>query len=233
MKKPIIGMLGFALLIAGAVTLAQKSKTVAKFFAAVADEQPTESNSQTVVAPIIKQPVAKVERNVLNSQTPDYVFYDMFFNMVKSFDSAAERRGANGGIWREHIRRRTGFNDQQMIVIRQVTNEFYSAVRPVHLQAMQIINQRRAARATAQPPFAASPELQTLQLQRNAIALTFRDRLQNLLGSEAIARLRQTIQQNYGVPQTFTDAEQQLFSERARQFRNRRTISNQRGNGNE
>ena len=92
----------------------------------------------------------------------------------------------------------------------------------------EIINQRRAIRANAQPPFDPSPELQTLQLQRNAIAITFRDRLQNLLGSEAIARLRQTIQQNYGVPQTFTDEERQLFSERARQFRN-----NQRGNGNE
>lgn len=228
MRKSIIVMLGFAFLIAGAVVLAQKSETVANFFVAtknvaIADEQPTASNN-----PITKQPVAEVERNVLNSQTPDYIFYDMFFNMVKSFDSAAERRGANGGIWREHIRRKTGFNDQQMIIIRRVTNDFFSAARPIHQQAMQIINQRRSARAGRQPPFVASPELQTLQLQRNAIALTFRDRLQNLLGSEAIARLRQTIQQNYGVPQTFSDAEQQLFSERARNFRN-----NRRGNGNE
>lgn len=228
MKKSIIVMLGFAFLIAEAVVLAQKSETVANFFVAtrnvtVANEQSTKSNN-----PTIKRPVTEIESNVLNSQTPDYIFYDMFFNMVKSFDSAAERRGANGRIWREHIRRKTGFSDQQMIVVRQVTNEFHNAVRPIHQQAMQIINQRRAARAGRQPPFTPSLELQTLQLQRNTVALTFRDRLQNLLGSEAIARLRQTIQQNYGVPQTFTDAEQQLFSERARNFRN-----NRRGNGNE
>ena len=146
MKKSIIVMLGIALLIAGAVTLAQKSETVANFFVAtrnvaVGDSKPTESNSQTVVAPIIEQPVVEIERNVLNSQTPDYIFYDMFFNMVKSFDSAAARREGNGGngrIWREHIKQRTGFNNQQMIIVRQITNEFHNAVRPVHLQAMQI-----------------------------------------------------------------------------------------------
>jgi hypothetical protein len=76
-------------------------------------------------------------------------------------------------------------------------------------------------------------ELRTLQLQRNAIALTYRDRLQTLLGSEAIARLRQTIQQGSADSQILSDAERQMLSERARRFRNNQTNPNQRGNGNE
>ncbi|MBA3634405.1 MAG: hypothetical protein H0W58_16595 [Acidobacteria bacterium] len=108
MEKSNIVVVIFALLITGAVVLAQKSATVADFFAAtknvtIAGSKPTDVSSQSDSLQnnaAIKQSAAEVESNVLNSQTPDYIFYDMLFNMVKSFDSAAARREANGGSGR-------------------------------------------------------------------------------------------------------------------------------------
>ena len=235
------------ILLAGTIVLAQQTETVNSLFAIAKSALTVDSKStESVNKPAMPaadsaetEPVAEIQQNVLNSETPDHVFYDMFFNLVKSFDQASERRGSNGGnarMWRDHIQNRIGFDDGQMAVVRRVTDEFFTAIRPVHNQAMQIIADRRAANSGSQTPPEPSLELKALQEQREAIALTFGTRLRASLGNEALEQIRQSLQQSYGIPQEISDEDRQMFSQRLRQFRNGQRTSTETqegGNSNE
>jgi len=243
MKKPIIGTVFIVFLLAGTIVFAQNPKSVSDFLVTVKSaiftssesiksdsEQISSQNNSTV-----NKTIPEFNRNALSNQTPDHVFYDMFFNLVKSLDGAAAKRESDGGsgkMWRDYIKNRINLNPQQMAKVRRVTNQFQTAVRPIHERAMQIIAEKRASRSNGQPSSPPSQELVSLQEQRESIALTYGNRLKTTLDNETVEQLRQKMQQARGTQSELSDEDFQMLQERARRFRENQTTSNQAQGGN-
>lgn len=231
MKGKSIVVFCILLTVIGTVIFAKNSETIIGSSDTISN---VDVGTQKLDEPIDVQ----VKHNTISTPTPDYMVFDMIFNLVKSLDEAAtklESQGENGNIWRKYFEREAGLSAQQVAVLRQVANDFARDVAPVHNRAMQIVNQRRANGANSRKPFPPSPELTVLQTQRDAIALRNGNRLQTLLSSEVIERLRRIIEQNQNDSQPLTNAERQVFIERARRFRtdNNRTSQNQPQGGSQ
>lgn len=233
MKKSIIVVTCVVVSFTGMIVLAKKS-AVANIFEAtknVEDAAPNSfkpSNQNNSTQKIAGQNVmfekseTVFENNISNNQIPDNIFFDMLLNTVKSMDEAAanlEKQGKNGNIWSKYFEREVGLNAQQAAILRQAANDFDREAEPIHRRAMQIINERRASHINGQKPLAPSPEIASLQIRRDTVALRHRDRLQTLLGNEVIERLRHVLEQNNDTSQPLTDAERQMLIERARRFR--------------
>lgn len=251
MKKSIIVVMCVVLSFTGMIVLAKNSDTVTNFFETtknVKDAAPNfiKPSNQEISAQntarqntlMLKEPETIIGSNVPNNQIPDNIFFDMLLNTVKSMDEAAanlEKQGKSGNIWSKYFEREAGLTAQQVALLRQVANDFNREAEPIHRRAMQIINERRASHVTGQKPLAPSPEIALLQIRRDAVALRHRDRLQILLSSEVIERLRRVLEQNNDASQPLTDAERQMFIERARRFRTdgSRTSQNQPQGGSE
>lgn len=189
MKKRIAVITAAVLLATAAAALSKNQEFIAKYLNSSANAQAIEPESPALTD-------LTTENNFISAATPDHIVFDMLFHMTKRLDEAAARletQGRSGRIWREYFERHAGINMQQANLLRQVTNDFYRDVSPIHQQAMQIIIVRRNARAAGLPPTTTPPELSALQLQRQIIALRHRDRLSNLLGNEAFERLRQAM----------------------------------------
>lgn len=209
MKRIIIAAVCAALTVTTTVALAKNSETIFNFFnfnaqAQIVEQQPAETSNVTA------------QNTVPNAPAPDYATFDMLFNLVHTFDEAAaklESQGKSGKIWSEYIERHANLNKQQIALLRQVADEFNRGVEQTHKQAMQIIADRQAARANGQPA-TPPPQLAALQLQRQAIALRHRDRLQTLVGAEILERLRHVLapSANSSV-QSFNPADSQTFEE--------------------
>jgi hypothetical protein len=225
MKGKIIVAFCILLTVIGTVIFAKNSETVI-------DSSNTVTSVNTIHQKLNEAITTQVKENTMNTPPPDYRVFDMIFNLVKSLDEAAaklESQGKSGNIWRKYFEREAGLTAQQVAILRQVANDFAREVAPVHRRAMQIVNERRASGATTRKPFPPSPELATLQTQRDAIALRNGNRLQTLLSPEIIELLRRVLEQNHNDTNPLTDDEQQLFAERAKRFRtnSNRTSENQ------
>jgi hypothetical protein len=156
-------------------------------------------------SPTAKTQSDSIQETVTNNSMPDYVVYDVLFNMVKVFDREAaklESEGKSGKIWSEYFKRESDLTDEQVATLRKVADEFAVEIEPNRTRAMQIIKETRAAfpngkikEGDVPPPL--SNELIALQQQRQEIALRYRDRLQNLLGNEVFGQFSQDILQNH------------------------------------
>lgn len=230
MKKLIIIFAFLVVSVTSAVALATNSETIAKVLnigiKPQTDKQQANSIDSPILpenfAPAIAQPVepqnVPVQINNVDRQTPDYVFFDMLFNRVKSLDEAAaklESEGKSGRIWSEYFQRQAGLSSQQVNKLRQVADEFGRAVDPTHRQAMQIINERRATGTNGQRPAPPSPQLLALQQQRQTIASNHGNRLRVQLGAEVVDKLRELLTQNSSGSdaQPLSPAERQLLHE--------------------
>ncbi|MDQ3798463.1 MAG: hypothetical protein M3384_03340 [Acidobacteriota bacterium] len=180
------------LLSAASFALSKNSEKVFNFF---------ESNAgaETLNQKSLETANKTTQGSLPNNPASDYVLFEMLFNSVKAHELSAaklESEGKSGRIWREYFQNRAGLTTEQLNILRQTANEFMQAVEPTHRAAKEIINQRRAERANGQAPTPAPPQLVALQHQRQAIALTHRNRLQGMLGNEAFEQLRQFLRRN-------------------------------------
>lgn len=234
MKRPIIAVAFLVVSVTGAVALTATSETAAKIlnFGTNSDAGDKQSQSNSIVLPDSPKNVvttiaqsseeqsAPVQINNVDRQTPDYVFFDMLFNLVRSLDEAAaklESEGTSGRIWSEYLEQQAGLSRQQVNKLRQAADEFNRAVEPTHRQAMQIINERMAAATSGQRPTPPPPpQLLALQQQRQTIAVAHGNRLQAQLGAEVVERLRRALTQNSsGDAQPLSPAERQLLHEQS------------------
>lgn len=232
MKKLIIIVAFLVVSVTSAVALATGSEKIAKVLnIGLKSEVDTQLQTNSIDLPNLSKSFATettqpaepqnvpVQINNIDRQTPDYVFFDMLFNRVKSLDEAAaklESEGMSGRIWSEYLERRAGLSRQQVDKLRQVADEFNRAVEPTHRQAMRIINERRATVTSGQRPAPPSPQLLALQQQRKTIALAHGNRVKTLLGAEIVEQLRQLlIQKTTGGTQALSpsSAESQLLQE--------------------
>lgn len=86
---------------------------------------------------------------------PDRVFFDMLFNTVLSMDKAAadlRSKGKTGEIWQNYFERRANLSKPQVDELKQTTAEFERAIAPLQSRALQVINERRAARTPGRGP---------------------------------------------------------------------------------
>lgn len=215
MKQKITVAFCISLTVIGTVIFAKNSETWTDLYKSSisADSSPMQKNKSGVVQ----------QANTPVVALSDEVVFDMIFNLVNSLDEAAaklESQGKSGNIWHNYFEREAGLSAQEVATLHQVANDFAREVTPIHRRAMQIINEQRISGANSRKPFPLPPELDILQKQREAIALQKSRRLQSLLSPEVIDRLRRIVEQNNNNLHPLTAGEQELFSERAKHFRN-------------
>lgn len=123
------------------------------------------------------------------SQISSSILYDQLFRLVVKFQAKAEIQkltGENVTALKDYFKDSAKLSDSQNQILLQTASEYIQAVEPIDAQAREIISQFRQQfqdgwineGQQAPPP---PPELETLQEQRNALALTYRDNLKNLL----------------------------------------------------
>ena len=128
-----------------------------------------------------------------DSQIPPQVLYDKLFRMVFSIRIKAESQKMsdekiNGS--KNYFKNRANLTDEENQILQNTALEFIQQVAPIDANARTIIAQKRASNLTGVvskddlPPV----ELINLQEQRNALALLYRDRLKESLGSDGSAK---------------------------------------------
>lgn len=113
--------------------------------------------------------------------------------MVNSFKKKVESQeiiGEKAISAIDYFKSRANLNEEENQTLQNIALEYAQKIAPIDAQAKAIIVQARKADSTgiiskSQPPPA---ELTNLQEQRNALALLYRDRLKESLGSDAAAR---------------------------------------------
>jgi hypothetical protein len=143
-------------------------------------------------------------------EVPDYIVFDVLFNMVGQLDREADKlesEGRNGKIWRDYLTDRGGLNDEELLVLKDVAKKFVSELEPVHNRAMEIIAERRAKypnglaqKGEKMPPPTA--ELAQLQQRRQEIVTQNRDYLQSKLPASAFERLQSFSRQKFAADGT-------------------------------
>lgn len=139
------------------------------------------------------------------SQISSSILYDQLFRLVVKFQAKAEIQkltGENVTALKDYFKDSAKLSDSQNQILLQTASEYIQAVEPIDAQAREIISQFRQQfqdgwineGQQAPPPPA---ELETLQEQRNALALTYRDNLKNLLGEKAFEEFDEFIQDGF------------------------------------
>ncbi|HEX8251279.1 MAG TPA: hypothetical protein VF599_24110 [Pyrinomonadaceae bacterium] len=158
-------------------------------------------------------------------EVPDYIVFDVLFNMVGQLDREADKlesEGRNGRIWRDYLKDRGGLNDEELLILKDVAKKFVSELEPVHNRAMEIIAERRAKypnglaqKGEKMPP--PTLELTQLQQRRQEIAQQNRDYLQSRLEAPAFERLQSFSRQKFAADGTRILGEEaiKLLKERA------------------
>jgi hypothetical protein len=221
-KKQILMTLCVVVLTTSVLAFDKPTQIAKRIFGFVSQAQATKQQN----SPTAKMQNDTIQEVVTNNSMPDYVVYDVLFNMVKVFDREAaklESEGKNGKIWSEYFKHESGLTGEQVATLRKVADEFAVEIEPNRTRAMQIIKEARGAfpngkikeRDVPPPP---SNELIALQQQRQEIALRYRDRLQNLLGNEVFGQFSQYLQQNFVNNMRFLDDVRPSLLERANRF---------------
>lgn len=138
-------------------------------------------------------------------EIPDYIVFDVLFNMVGQLDREADKlesEGSSGKIWRDYLKDRAGLNDEELMVLKEVAKKFVTELEPVHNRAMEIVAERRAKypnglaqKGEKMPP--PSPELDRLQQRRQEIVLENRAFLENQLAPSSFERLQNFSRQKF------------------------------------
>lgn len=134
-----------------------------------------------------------------SSQIPSYVLYDKLFRMIISFKKKAESQEMSGEriiSVTNYFKDRANLNEEENQTLQNTALEYTQKIALIDEQARTIIVQTRQAISTGvvsrnQPPPA---ELANLQEQRNQMALLYRDRLKESLGSDGSAKFARYIE---------------------------------------
>lgn len=124
---------------------------------------------------------------------PDYVLYDMVFRLDNNFRIKAREQETNGEMptaFEHYFKDETSLTEEEDRILEQVATEFIAEVRAIDEKAREIIAAGDKGAETA-------VALNNLQEERNAIVLSNRDKLANLLGGEAFERFNQFVMENF------------------------------------
>jgi hypothetical protein len=124
---------------------------------------------------------------------PDYVLWESVFRLDLSFRRKAldqKLSGETATDLKTYFKDEIGLTPEQDTILRETAIEYLGALQPINAQAVDLIAVLRKSfpdgwvrdGQEAPPPPQA---LLDLQGKRNALALTYRDRLANRLGSKA------------------------------------------------
>lgn len=143
----------------------------------------------------------------------DEATFELFFVHVITLERAAtkaEAKGESGKLWRNSLLRQ-GFTDSEAASIRQIAREFIAEILPLHRKALGIIKNARAALAQGEALQQQPVELARMQKQRNELAIRYKNKLQERLGSAAVEKAKSLIQKNSN--NLLTDQENLLTEE--------------------
>jgi hypothetical protein len=127
------------------------------------------------------------------STIPTHILYDHLFRLVISFQKKAIEqriRGEQITTLTDYFQTEAGLTEEQNQSLSEVANLFIEEVEPIDNQALALISAARENypdgqispdQQIPQPP----SELLDLQNQRNALALNFREKLNNRWGKKA------------------------------------------------
>lgn len=139
------------------------------------------------------------------SQIPSHILYDQLFRLAVNFRRKAEEqrlKGESVSSLKDYFKDEAKLSDSQNQILEQTAIEYIQEVEPIDNQARQIIGQIRAqfqdgwvneGQQVPPPP----TELATLQEQRNALALSYREKLQDSLGKENFESFDNFVQKNF------------------------------------
>ena len=138
-------------------------------------------------------------------QIPTAVLYDQMFRLIINFRRKAtiqKLKGERITQMKTYFKEEAQLNDQENEILEQVATEFIVAAQPIDDRAGELIAQGRRAfpdnivpkRQIVPPP---PEELATLQQQRNNLALQYRNRLSELLGSDKFKVLDSFVQGSF------------------------------------
>lgn len=209
-KKIFVFLFGLVLFSGAGILVASYSGSTVSGQTSTAPDQPS-ANAR----------IFRTNQSETPVHIPDNAFFDMLFNEVLSMERAAadlEAKGKNGEIWGGYFERQAGLTKSQIRELRKVTREFEREIIPVQRRALQIVTERRAQRARGEE-LSVSEELILLQDKRNGTALRYGNRLQKRLGTPAIDKLREVLQQGTSASDQIVDTDRIRMIERIRQLR--------------
>lgn len=140
-----------------------------------------------------------------SSQIPFHILYDQLFRLSVNFQKKAEEQRLKGEsitTLKDYFKDEAKFSDSQNQIFEQLAIEYIQEVEPIDNQARQIISQIRQqfqdgwvneGQEVPPPP----TELGTLQGRRNSLALSYREKLQNLLGNDDFERFDSFVQNSF------------------------------------
>ncbi len=128
-------------------------------------------------------------------QISSQVLYDQVFRLVISFKKKAElqeQNGENPTSFLNYFKEEAQLNNQENEILQQVAAEFIQEVQPIDAQANAAIAKFRNPPGRQSPP--PIKELSDLQEERDNLAVFYRNRLDELLGSSKFGELNNFVQ---------------------------------------
>lgn len=135
-----------------------------------------------------------VETNVQAvSNVPTYVLYDQLFRLIISFRRKAIKQRINGEpvtSLTEYFKAEAQLTEEQNQKLTDLANQYFEEIEPIDTQASELISQIRESFPDGEIPEGQQvppppPELSGLQDQRNALALNYREKLNDAFGKAA------------------------------------------------
>ncbi len=139
------------------------------------------------------------------SQIPSHILYDQLFRLVINFRKKAEEQRLTGESvtsLKDYFKDEAKLTDSQNQKLEQLAIEYLQEVEPIDRQARQIIDQLRRqfqdgwvneGQQVPPPPI----ELAALQEQRNALAVSYQEKLQELFGKDDFESFDNFVRQNF------------------------------------
>ena len=134
---------------------------------------------------------------------PDHIIYRTLFHAIYLLNEEANEAERVGRVeaaraFRRAFKQDAELGDEQSAILNGIATECEQAVRGVDARARKIIEARRAnypdgKLQTGQQPLPPSPELATLQQERDALILRCRDRLREAFGESEWQRFEQLV----------------------------------------
>ena len=139
------------------------------------------------------------------SQIPPQILYDQMFQLIISFKRKAEiQRMKSEPItaFSDYFKQQLALTEQENEVLEQTAAEFVEQAQAIDARAANSIARFREAAANGSG--GSTRELTELQEERDNLALVYRDRLNELLGSRRFIQLDNFLQETFAANlQTF------------------------------
>jgi len=143
---------------------------------------------------------------------PDYVTYRVLLHQAVLFNKQAEEAASKGKsdaahAYRNAFKQDAELSDEQVSKFNQVADTCEQEVQAQDAKARVVIDARRAEHQRTGQVVPPSPELETMQQERNAIILRCRDRLHKAFGEQEWERFQGFVQQRVVPTVTMTQAQ--------------------------